>query len=118
MLDDENVSFVKGKVAKISEDPAASKNLILDVEDTLSGENLHAQFDLVVLATGVVPNTRRREDSRSSLKYDEYGFIDCGNGRRRRVRGRLRQASVRRVARHERCHGGGAEGDSVPRQGE
>ena len=35
MLEDENVSFVKGKVAKISEEPD-SKDLILDVEDTLS----------------------------------------------------------------------------------
>ena len=34
MLDDENVSFVKGKVAEINEDPE-SKDLMLDVEDTL-----------------------------------------------------------------------------------
>ena len=35
MLDDEKVSFVKGKVAKITEEPG-SQDLILDVEDTLS----------------------------------------------------------------------------------
>lgn len=74
MLEDANVSFVKGKVAKISEEPE-SKDLLLDVEDTLSGENLHGQFDLVVLATGVVPNTADVKIP-FELKYDEYGFID------------------------------------------
>ncbi|MFC2172223.1 CoB--CoM heterodisulfide reductase iron-sulfur subunit A family protein [Acidobacteriota bacterium] len=74
MLEDENVSFVKGKVAEISED-SESKNLKLDVEDTLSGENLHQNFDLVVLATGIVPNTADVKIP-FDLKYDEYGFID------------------------------------------
>ena len=74
MLEDANVSFVKGKVAKISEEPE-SKDLFLDVEDTLSGEKLHGQFDLVVLATGVVPNTADVKFP-FELRYDEYGFID------------------------------------------
>lgn len=74
MLEDANVSFVKGKVAKISEEPE-SQDLLLDVEDTLSDETLHGQFDLVVLATGVVPNTADVKFP-FELKYDEYGFID------------------------------------------
>jgi len=49
MLEDENVAFIKGKVARISED--GSQNLTLDVEDTLDAEALHENFDLVVLAT-------------------------------------------------------------------
>jgi len=74
MLDDSNISYIKGKVAKIDEDPA-SKNLILDVEDTVERENLHQEFDLAVLATGIVPN---EPDFKFpfELKYDEYGFID------------------------------------------
>jgi quinone-modifying oxidoreductase subunit QmoA len=74
MLDDENISFVKGKVAKIAEEPG-TKNLVLDVEDTLSRENLHVSFDMVVLATGMVPNI---QDAKIpfELKCDEYGFID------------------------------------------
>jgi quinone-modifying oxidoreductase subunit QmoA len=74
MLDDENVAFIKGKVARISED-TETRDLVLDVEDTLSRENLHERFDLVVLATGIVPNTA---DARIpfELTYDEYGFID------------------------------------------
>ena len=78
MLDDENVSFIKGKVAKITEEPG-SGDLILDVEDTLSGETLHRGFDMAVLATGIVPNTADVEIP-YKLKYDEYGFIDGSTG--------------------------------------
>jgi quinone-modifying oxidoreductase subunit QmoA len=74
MLEDENVSFVKGKVARVGED-AGSKDLTLDVEDTLSGQALHESFDLVVLATGVVPNTADVKIP-FELKYDAYGFVD------------------------------------------
>jgi len=74
MLEDEGVTFVKGKVAKITED-ASSKDLTLDVEDTLSGNKLHEQFDLVVLATGLVPNTDAIA-SVCDLKVDEHGFVD------------------------------------------
>jgi len=74
MLEDENVTFIKGKAAKIEEDPE-SKDLTLDVEDTLTGETLHQKFDMVVLATGVVPNA---VDAKVpfELKYDDYGFVD------------------------------------------
>jgi len=74
MLEDANFSCIKGKVAAISEEPE-SKDLILDVEDTLSRENLHPRFDMVVLATGMVPNTADVKIP-FALKYDEYGFID------------------------------------------
>ncbi len=74
LLEDENISFIKGKVAKINEDPV-SKNLTLDVEDTISRENLHRDFDMVVLATGIVPNTADTKLP-AEVKYDEYGFID------------------------------------------
>jgi quinone-modifying oxidoreductase, subunit QmoA len=74
MTDDENVSFVKGKVATIEEDPR-SHDLTLAVEDTVSGEILRPVFDLVVLATGMVPNTA---DVRIpfEVEHDAYGFVD------------------------------------------
>ena len=56
MLEDASVSYIKGKVAKITEE-LESKDLILHTEDTLSRENVHPRFDMVVLATGMVPNT-------------------------------------------------------------
>lgn len=74
LLDDENVSFVKGKVAEITEE-AGDKNLNLVVQDTMSRDNLHMSFDMVVLATGVVPSTAAARIP-FELKYDDYGFID------------------------------------------
>jgi quinone-modifying oxidoreductase subunit QmoA len=74
LLEDEKISFIKGKVAGISEAPTAG-NLILDVEDTIAGEKPEPEFDMVVLATGIVPETA---DSPIpfDLEMDEYGFLD------------------------------------------
>lgn len=78
MLDDNNISFIKGKVAEIGEDEA-TRNLVLDVEDTVSRKKLHRDFDMVVLATGVVPNA---VDVKLPLELnlDEYGFVDGTTG--------------------------------------
>ncbi len=78
LLADENVTFVKGKVAEISEDPDTHE-LILEVEDTIAGERPDSRFDMVVLATGVVPNTA---DSPLplDLETDEYGFLNGATG--------------------------------------
>jgi quinone-modifying oxidoreductase subunit QmoA len=74
LLDDEGFRCVRGKVVAIEEDPG-SADLILQVEDTLPGETCETRFDLVVLATGMVPTTA---DSKlpMDIEYDEYGFID------------------------------------------
>ena len=74
MTEDENVSFIKGKVAEIEEVPK-SHDLKLTVEDTISGEILHPEFDLVVLATGVVPNTADVKIP-CAVEHDAYGFVD------------------------------------------
>jgi quinone-modifying oxidoreductase subunit QmoA len=74
LLGDERVSFVKGKVAEIVEDPG-TRDLTLTLEDTLVREKQHPKADLVVLATGMVPNA----DAAGipfTLKYDRYGFAD------------------------------------------
>ncbi|MFH1739419.1 MAG: heterodisulfide reductase subunit A, partial [bacterium] len=74
LLNDDHVKFIKGKVAKVEEDPG-TKNLSVDVEDTLSGQKIHADFDLVVLAVGVVPNTAMAKLPVPGVTYDEYGFV-------------------------------------------
>ncbi|MEE9443192.1 MAG: FAD-dependent oxidoreductase [candidate division Zixibacteria bacterium] len=73
-LEDKGISFIKGKVANIEEEPG-TKNMILDVEDTIARENMHPSFDMVVLSTGIVPNTENIKIN-SVLKTDEYGFVD------------------------------------------
>lgn len=75
LLEDENLTFVKGKVGGIEEDPE-SKDLILTVEDTLHPGVLDERFDLVVLATGVVPNTADAKIP-FDLTYDDYGFVEA-----------------------------------------
>lgn len=73
--DDANVTFTKGKVAGVSEDPATG-DVIVEVEDILAGNKVKAQFDMVVLATGMVPTTK---DWRviKDLSYTPDGFVDA-----------------------------------------
>ena len=70
---DENVTLIKGKVAKVEEDPA-TKDPIVEVEDTLSGEKIKAQADLVVLATGIVPNMLENKIP-VDVTIDDFGFV-------------------------------------------
>ena len=70
---DENVSLVKGKVAKIEEDPN-TKNPIVEVEDTMSGKKIKVEADMVVLATGIVPNTSENRIP-VDVTYDDFGFV-------------------------------------------
>lgn len=78
LLEDDNISFVKGKVAEVNEDPDTHE-LILEVEDTVAGERPDSRFDMVVLATGIVPNTA---DSPIPLEldHDDYGFLNGATG--------------------------------------
>jgi quinone-modifying oxidoreductase subunit QmoA len=69
LQEDENVTFVKGKVAKITEDPG-TKDLIVEGEDVMNGEKVHQRVDMVVLATGMVPATGGLQ----SINLDESGF--------------------------------------------
>ncbi len=72
---DEKISFVKGKVARVEE--GENGDLIVEVEDTLSGDKLKANADLVVLATGMEPNKLENIDA---VKYDEFGFVVSDSG--------------------------------------
>jgi quinone-modifying oxidoreductase subunit QmoA len=55
VLSDPNVSIMKGKVARIEEDPA-TRDLIVEAEDILSATKIRLTVDLVVLATGMAPS--------------------------------------------------------------
>jgi quinone-modifying oxidoreductase subunit QmoA len=69
LQEDENVSFIKGKVAQINED--ADKNLEVVAEDILTGTKVRKKVDMVVLATGMVPAT----EGLPMVELDEAGFI-------------------------------------------
>jgi len=77
LLEDPNISFVKGKVAKITEDPA-TKNPVVEAEEVLPGEKVQEQFDLVVLATGIVPSIVDSPIPGANLTCDNDGFVADG----------------------------------------
>ena len=70
---DEKLSFVKSKIANITEDEETG-DLLLEGENTNTGEQILTSFDLVVLATGMVPN-KIEIDASPDVSYDEYGFL-------------------------------------------
>ncbi|MFH1624791.1 MAG: hydrogenase iron-sulfur subunit, partial [Pseudomonadota bacterium] len=51
--EDAGIFLTKGEVTGVSED--SDKNLIVDVDKTLLGEDIRVKVDMVVLATGMVP---------------------------------------------------------------
>lgn len=63
------VKVVKGKVGKVQEGPDGT--LVLRVEDQDAGQMLEAKADLVVLATGMVPNVA---DCGVQIARDNDGF--------------------------------------------
>ena len=70
---DENVFFVKGKVAEVSEDPG-TKNVTVVAENAVTGEKIKQTVDLVVLATGMQP-TAANAKLPADLQYTADGFI-------------------------------------------
>ena len=76
---DEGVRLVKGKVGKVEAGPDG--DLVLRVEDVEAGKLMEGRADLVVLATGMVPNS----DGAAlpfGVTLDEDGFVvdDLPNG--------------------------------------
>lgn len=67
------VRLVKGKAGEIREDPATGM-VSVQAEDQATGKILRDEFDLVVLATGMVPSTAREKVPVEAV-YDEQGFL-------------------------------------------
>jgi quinone-modifying oxidoreductase subunit QmoA len=74
---DEKFFFHRGKVGKITEN--SDKNLILEAENTLTGEITRMEVDLAVLATGMVPNSAE-ERPPLDTPLDEFGFLAPNGG--------------------------------------
>ena len=72
--EDENIFFIKGKVAEVSEDPG-SKNITVVAENAVTGEKIKQEVDMVVLATGMQPATADAKLPTDDLQYSEDGFI-------------------------------------------
>jgi quinone-modifying oxidoreductase subunit QmoA len=71
--EDENIFLIKGKVAEVSEDPA-TKKITVTAENAVTGEKMHQEADLVVLATGMQP-TAADLKLPADLQVTEDGFL-------------------------------------------
>ncbi|HVB29475.1 MAG TPA: CoB--CoM heterodisulfide reductase iron-sulfur subunit A family protein [Terriglobia bacterium] len=69
-----HLKMIKGKVGRVEEDPQ-THNLLVTAEEVLTGKKMTEKFDLVVLATGMVPQTHGLP---LSLARDEFGFVTNG----------------------------------------
>ncbi len=75
---DANLRLVKGKVARVEQNPATG-DLLVTAEDTLSGRKDTQHFELVVLATGIVPQTEGLPALKGApLRRDPFGFLEDG----------------------------------------
>ncbi len=68
---DSSIELVKGKVARVDEDPA-TREVLLEVEQVLQGHKRHDRVDLLVLATGIVPQTAGLP---AGFATDEFHFV-------------------------------------------
>ena len=72
--DDPNVTFTKGKVAGITEEPGTN-DVIVEVEDIYAGSKIKAKFDMVVLATGMEVTTKGSKVG-IDVPYTPDGLVD------------------------------------------
>ncbi|RJQ39853.1 MAG: CoB--CoM heterodisulfide reductase iron-sulfur subunit A family protein [Nitrospiraceae bacterium] len=71
--EDPNVTLTKGKVAKVAEDTATG-DVELVVEDVLAGKKITEKYEMVVLATGMVPSTKNFKIP-GDISYTNDGFV-------------------------------------------
>lgn len=76
--EDEKVYFHRGKVAKVYSNSDSGK-IVVQAEDTLEGDVIKQEVDLVVLATGMKPATPKSLIDKTSI--DNNGFMNSnGDG--------------------------------------
>lgn len=75
IINEYRVRFIRGRVSKIMEDPGTN-NLILKAENTLTGELIETEYDLVILSIGMDP-PEGLENITEMLKIstDSEGFL-------------------------------------------
>ena len=76
---EEGVQYIRGLPGSVTEDPE-SRDLVVQVENTLTGRKEEHRFDMLVLAVGLVPRTTNGDGKRSideilSLSHTSDGFV-------------------------------------------
>jgi len=72
LMADENISFIKGKVADII--PEADGGVTVVAENAVTGEKIQEKVDLAILATGMAPAIQT-EGAALGLQMDSNGFL-------------------------------------------
>ncbi len=72
---EQNIELIKGKAAKVEQDGG---QLAITAEDVMSGKRITEKVDLLVLATGIVPNTQGLP---ADFARDEFQFLDNPPGK-------------------------------------
>jgi len=71
-----NLRLIRGKVARVEQSPATG-DLLVTAEDTMCARKSTQPYELVVLATGIVPETKGLP---AAVQRDEFGFAISVNG--------------------------------------
>jgi quinone-modifying oxidoreductase subunit QmoA len=74
---DDKLRLVKGKVAKVEED-ASTGDIVVTAEDVLSSKKSTLRVELLVLATGIVPQSGGLP---ANFALDEFGFLASETGK-------------------------------------
>ena len=70
------VNFVRGRVAEVDEDPLTG-NLLVQVEDTETGDLMTVEHDLLVISPGLVPTDDMAQLAEElGLDLSDEGYID------------------------------------------
>ena len=72
LMADENISFIKGKVADII--PEADGGVTVVAENAVTGEKIQEKVDMAILATGMAPAIQT-EGAALGLEMDSNGFL-------------------------------------------
>lgn len=67
---EKGIELIKGKVAKVEEKDG---KVLVTAEDTATGQKIHKEVDMLVLATGMQPSLA--ENPIAGIEVDEYGFV-------------------------------------------
>jgi quinone-modifying oxidoreductase subunit QmoA len=77
VAEDDKIELIKGKAAKVEEE-AGTGDLLITAEDVLGGKKVTVKSSLVVLATGIVPQT---DGLPEGFPLDEFRFVAPSNGK-------------------------------------
>ena len=74
--EDEGIFFIKGEVASVKED--ADKGVTISLTDTILGEDIEVNADMLVLAAGMVPSTNVDELEEGDASAEEESTLENG----------------------------------------